>query len=63
VALGLAWSLAGCGPSNQGAEAQGPVSGPNRKLLSSKRFESEEYKKMIGADGKPVWQPGQLPKK
>ena len=61
--IGLACVLSGCGPSDQGAEPKGPVTGPNRKLLSSKRFESQEYKNMLDKDGKPAWRPGQMPKK
>jgi hypothetical protein len=61
-ALGVAGFLVGCGPSDQGADAKGTVTGPNRKLLNSKKFDSEEYKKMLGKDGKPAWRPGEMPK-
>jgi hypothetical protein len=62
AAIGLVGIVAGCGPSDRGAEAKGPVTGPNRRI-DSKRFENEDYKKMLGKDGKPAWRPGQLPKK
>jgi hypothetical protein len=59
--LGLACVLSGCGPSERPAtEAKGPITGPNQKLG---RIQNDEYKKMLGKDGKPAWKPGQMPKK